>query len=117
MRESTNGKKTSKKQFTDSEYISLDLAEDFTGNNRFSVTEWFNKRQQVFQAALMDTYVMMNIGFEDVGKHITHALAAFGLLSAAIVVYDNPTEVLKPFEYFNQPQKAKLIAFFDYSNM
>ena len=24
--------------------------------------------------------------------------------------------MLKPFEYFNQPQKAKLIAFFDYSN-
>ena len=116
LRESTNGKKTSKKQFSENEYISLDLPEDFIGNNRFSVTEWFNKRQQVFQAALMDTYVMMNISFDEVGKHITHALAAFGLLSAAVVVYENPTEVLKPFEYFNQPQKAKLIAYFDYSN-
>ena len=115
LRESTDGKKTSTKQFADNEYISLDLPEDFVGSNRFSVTEWFNKRQQVFQAALMDTYVMMNISFDEVGKHITHALSGFGLLSAAVVVYDNPTEVLKPFEYFNQPQKAHLIAYFDYS--
>ena len=115
LRESTDGKKTSKKQFVDNEYISLDISDEFAGNNRYSVTEWFNKRQQVFQAALMDTYVMMNIKFEEVGKHITHALSGFGLLSAAVVVYDNPTEVLKPFEYFNQPQKARLIAYFDYS--
>ncbi len=116
LRESTNGKKTSKKQFSENEYISLDLSDDFTGNNRFSVTEWFNKRQQVFQAALMDTYVQINIKFEDVGKHLTHTLASYGLLSAAVVVYDNPTEVLKPFEYFSQPQKAHLISYFDYSN-
>ena len=116
LRESTNGKKTSKKQFADNEYISLDFSDDFTGNNRFTVTEWFNKRQQVFQAALMDTYVMMNIRFDEVGQHITHALSAFGLISAAVVVYENPTEVVKPFEYFNQPQKAKLISYFDYSH-
>ena len=116
LRESTNGKKTSKKQFSENEFISLDLSEDFTGNNRFSVTEWFNKRQQVFQAALMDTYVQINIKFEDVGKHLTHSLAAYGLISAAVVVYDNPTEVLKPFEYFSQPQKAHLITYFDYSD-
>ena len=115
LRESTNGKKTSKKQFSENDYISLDIPEDFIGNNKFSVTEWFNKRHQVFQAALMDTYVMMNISFEDVGKHITNALSGFGLLAAAVVVYDNPTEVLKPFEYFNQPQKGRLIAYFDYS--
>ena len=115
LRESTNGKKTSKKQFADNEYITVDISEDFAGNNRFSVTEWFNKRQQVFQAALMDTYVLMDIGYEAVGKHILHALSGFGLLSAAVVVYDTPTEVLKPFEYFNQPQKAKLITYFDYS--
>ena len=115
LRESTNGKKTSKKQFADNEYISLDLSDDITGNNRFSVTEWFNKRHQVFQAALMDSYIQPNVGFEDVGKHITHALSGFGMISAAVVVYDKPTEVLKPFEYFNQPQKAHLISCFDYS--
>lgn len=115
LRESTNGKKTSKKQFSDNDYISLDLADDFTGNNRFSVTEWFNKRQQVFQAALMDTYVQINVSMEALGKHLTHALSGYGLISAAVVIYDKPTEVLKPFEYFNQPQNARLITFFDYS--
>ncbi len=115
LRESTNGKKTSKKQFADNDYISLDISEELAGNNRFSVSEWFNKRQQVFQAALMDTYVQQNVEFQDVGKHLTHALSGFGLMSAAVVVYDKPTEALKPFEYFSQPQKAQMIACFDYS--
>ncbi len=115
LRESTNSKKTSKKQFSDNDYISIDISDEFGRNNKFTVMEWFNKRQQVFQAALMDTYVQQNIEFEDVGKHITHSLAGFGMISAAVVVYDRPTEALKPFEYFSQPQKAKLIACFDYS--
>lgn len=115
LRESTNSKKTSKKQFSESDYISLDFSDDFTDNSRFSVTEWFNKRQQVFQAALMDTYVQVNIPFEDVGRHMLHSLTNFGLISAAVVVYDNPAEFLKPFEYFNQPQKAHLVTYFDYS--
>ena len=116
LRESTNGKKTSKKQFSENEYISLDLSDEFSGNNRYTVTEWFNKRQQVFQAALMDTYVQINIPFEDVGKHLVHSLAGYGLIAAAVIVYDNPTEVLKPFEYFSQPQKARLITYFDYTD-
>ena len=33
------------------EYISFEVAEEFSANNKFSVTEWFGKRQQVFQAA------------------------------------------------------------------
>ena len=115
LRESTNGKKTSKKQFADNEYISLDISDEFGRNNKYTVTEWFNKRQQVFQAALMDTYVQQNVEFPDVGKHIAHALSGFGMISAAVVVYDRPTEMLKPFEYFSQPQKARLIACFDYS--
>ena len=115
LRESTNKKKTSKKQFSDNEYISLDLSDDISNTNRFSVTEWFNKRQQVFQAALMDNYIQLDVEFADVGKHITHALAGFGMISAAVVVYDQPTEVIKPFEYFNLPQKARLISCFDYS--
>ena len=115
LRESTNGKKTSKKQFAENDYISFDVSDELGGNNKFIIMEWFNKRQQVFQAALMDKYIKQDVEFDHVGKHITHVLSGFGMLSAAVVVYDRPTEVLKPFEYFSQPQKARLISCFDYS--
>ena len=116
LRESTNRKKTGKKQFTENEFISFEVSEEFSANNKFSVTEWFSKRQQVFQAALMDNYIQLQIPFENVGKEIMHQLSGYGFIAAAVVVYDQPTEVFKPFEYFNQPQKAKLITCFDYSN-
>ena len=115
LRESTNRKKTSQKQFTDNEYMSMDISEEFSGNNKFSVTEWFTKRHQVLQASLMDSYILQNTGFDEIGKKITNQLESFGLNAAAVVVYEKPTEVLKPFEYFNQPQQARLISCFDYS--
>ena len=116
LRESTNKKKTGKKQFADNEYISFEVSEDFSSNNKFTVTEWFSKRQQVFQAALMDNYVQLKVKYEDVGKTITQQLSGYGLMAAAVVVYDKPTEFIKPFDYFSQPQKARLISCFDYSN-
>ena len=116
LRESTNRKKTGKKQFTDDEYTSFEVSEEFAANNKFSVTEWFSKRQQVFQAALMDNYIQLQVTFDKVGKEIAHQLSGYGLLAAAVVVYDEPSEVPNPFEYFSQPQKARLITCFDYSN-
>ena len=115
LRESTDKKKTGTKQFKDNEYITIDMPDDSAAKDRYSVTEWFNKRQQVFQAALMDTYIQLEADFEEVGKFITHQLSGFGLQAAAVVLYEQPAEFLKPFEYFNLPGKAKLISCFDYS--
>ena len=115
LRESTERHKTGKKQFHENEYVTIDMPDNPEENDRYSVTEWFIKRQQVFQAALMDTYIQLDTCFEEVGKPITHKLSAYGMQAAAVVVYEQPTEVLKPFEYFNLPQKAYLISCFDYS--
>ena len=115
LRESTNRKKTGKKQFTDNEYISFEVEEEFSANNKFSVTEWFGKRQQVFQAALMDNYIQLQVTWDKVGKEIAHQLSGYGLIAAAVVVYDEPSEVPKPFEYFSQPKRAHLITCFDYT--
>lgn len=115
LRESTEKHKTSKKQFTDNEYISRDMPDESAAKDKYSVTEWFNKRQQVFQAAMMDTYIQLEVGYESVGKYLTQQLIGFGFHAAAVILYEQPTEMLKPFDYFNLPQKAHLIVCYDYS--
>lgn len=115
LRESTAKNKKSKKQFDPSDYISFDLAQAEGANNRFTVTEWFNKRQQVFQAAQMDAYIRDDLVLEKVGTRITSQVSAFGIQAAAVVLYDQPAEFKKAFDYFNLPQKAKLVSCFDYS--
>ncbi len=115
LRESTAKNKNSKKQFDPEDYISFDLAQTEGSSNRFTVTEWFNKRQQVFQAAQMDAYIQDDLVLEKVGARITNQVSTFGIQAAAVVLYDQPAEFKKPFEYFNLPEKARLVSCFDYS--
>ena len=115
LRESTAKNKNSKKQFEPQDCISFDLLHSSGSNDRFTVTEWFNKRQQVFQAAQMDAYIRDDLVLEKVGERITKQVTAFGIQAAAVVLYDQPAEFKKPFEYFNLPQKARLVSCFDYS--
>lgn len=115
LRESTAKNQKGKKQFAADSNIMLDTSAEQAGNDRFSVSEWFNKRQQVFQAAQMDAYIQDDVPLEKVGECITKKISAFGIQAAAVVLYDQPSEFKKPFEYFNLPEKAKLISCFDYS--
>ncbi|MBO4534028.1 MAG: GGDEF domain-containing protein [Treponema sp.] len=115
LRESTAKNKNSKKQFDPQDCISFDLAQTEGANNRFTVTEWFNKRQQVFQAAQMDAYIQDDLVLEKVGSRITNQISAFGIQAAAVVLYDQPAEFKKPFEYFNLPEKARLVSCYDYA--
>ena len=116
LRESTARKLNVKKQFSSGEYIQMDPSMEESGNNRFSVTEWFTKRQQVFQAAQMDAYIKDDILMERVGDCLTEKISAFGIQAAAVVLYEQPAEFKKPFEYFNLPQKVKLVSCFDYTD-
>ena len=116
LRESTAKKKNVKKHFASNEYIKTDLSDEDTATDRFTVTEWFNKRQQVFQAAQMDAYIKDDLVMERVGECVTEKIKNFGIQAAAVVLYEQPSEYKKPFEYFNLPSKAKLVACFDYSN-
>ena len=116
LRESTAKNKNSKKQFDPQDCISFDLTQTEGANNRFTVTEWFNKRQQVFQAAQMDAYIQDDLVLEKVGTRITNQVSSFGIQAAAVVLYDQPAEFKKPFEYFNLPEKARLVSCFDYAS-
>jgi len=116
LRESSSKQLNCKKQFSSDEYIQSDFSDTEKATDRFTVTEWFNKRQQVFQAAQMDAYTRDDIGLEKVGERITKQISALGIQAAAAVLYDQPTEYKKPFEYFNLPSKARLISCFDYSD-
>ena len=115
LRESTAKKKNVKKQFS-GEFIELDLAHENSLNDRFSVSEWFNKRQQVFQAAQMDAYIQDELVMEKVGDRVSAQISSFGIQAAAVVLYEQPSEFRKPFEFFNLPEKAKMVACFDYTD-
>ncbi|MCR4900952.1 MAG: GGDEF domain-containing protein [Treponema sp.] len=116
LRESTTKDKNCNKQFNPDDCISFDLSQVKGQTDRFTVTEWFNKRQQVFQAAQMDAYIKDDLSLEKVGNRLTSQISDFGIQAAAVVLYDQPAEFKKPFEFFNLPEKAKLVSCFDYSN-
>ena len=116
LRESTARNLKGKKQFSAGDYITMDSSQEDSGNNRYSVSEWFNKRQQVFQAAQMDAYIQDDVAIEKVGECITKKINMFGIQAAAVVLYDQPAEFKKPFDFFNLPAKARLIACYDYSS-
>ena len=82
-------------------------------DSRYAVTEWYNRRTQIYHAAQFYSGMHYDIDVTRVGKLLTTELIQFGFESFAIVVYENPIEQLYPYEYFNLPQKAYLISGYD----
>ena len=64
----------------------------------------------------MDAYIQDDVAIEKVGDCITKKISAFGIQAAAVVLYDQPAEFKKPFDFFNLPSKARLISCYDYSS-
>ncbi|MCQ2591601.1 MAG: GGDEF domain-containing protein [Treponema sp.] len=94
------------------DYMQDDLSEDV--NDKFSVSEWYNRRSQLLQAAQF--YAQMNHQTEltNVGSLLTESLKNYGFQSTAIIVYEKPVEMHQAFEYFNLPHKAIVLGGFDY---
>lgn len=83
-------------------------------NDRFSVFEWYKKRQQIFQAAYFYSELNYDTDIKSIGELLTRELKNYGFHSVAIVIYEKPVEVASPFTSFELPENAILIGGFDY---
>ena len=114
LRHSTDRVKNDQKPFISNDYIETEIISE-DSYNRYSVSEWYNKRSQLFSAARFYTGMQHNVSTNEIGTVLTKEIKQFGFKAAAVVIYDNPIEVLYPFEYFNLPAKARVISAFDNS--
>ncbi len=114
LRTSTAKNQEIQKAFIDNDNICLDKTSEKEVSNAATVSEWYNKRNHILQAANFLSGVDSNILIEDLGPVLVHAMRAFGFQGGMIVVYDHPVEMPEPFAFFKFPDKAKVISGFDY---
>lgn len=82
----------------------------FKDSSKYSVYEWFIKRNQLFDATKFYTDSSQNINLAQLKKILIRDLPKFDVNSLCIVVYDNPIEKQKPFDTFELPEKASVLA-------
>lgn len=113
LRQSSAKKEIQQKDYENNPYVAVDKTFMNGNNNYNSVYEWYSRRSQLFKAAHFYSGMHHDVSLQEIGKVLTNQLRLFGFKYAAVVIYDNPIEMLYPFEYFNLPSKARLIGGFD----
>lgn len=86
----------------------------YQANDRFTVFEWYKKREQIFQAAYFYSELNYDTDIKNIGELLTRELKNYGFHSVAIVIYEKPIEMSGPFTSFELPDNAILIGGFDY---
>lgn len=114
LRESTERVPLIAQNLKPSKYMSYDSITPEVLHDKFSVSEWYTKRSQLFNASRF--YVDMNQEqtYEILPEVLTDELMHFGFSSAFVVMYDEPIRKDGPFFDFELPESAQLIAGFDY---
>lgn len=77
-------------------------------------SEWYLKRSEFLQLSQFYTALQTTMSMQSFKARINNDLQAFGITSCAIVLYENPVEMVTPFDYFNLPHKASILSAFDY---
>jgi len=114
LRQSTSKKKGVQEKFVGNSFISVDARTSKDFSNSFSVSEWYNRRSQILQAANYYTAMSPNTTVKGIGSVITNSLRAFGFQAAGVVAFENPIEMPRVFDRFPLPRKAQVLAGFDY---
>lgn len=114
LRQSTAKHHNEQERTKNSDYLCVEKNEKTLEESRISVSEWYNKRSQLFSAANFYSELRYNTPLEKISDLLTHLLQAYGFGVAAVVVYHKPIETDAPFEYFNTPSLARIVAGFDY---
>jgi len=99
--------------FFSTDIIERDDTSKFSCNTKFTVLEWFNRKNQLYRAARYYTDCQYITTMWDLKGRINYDLKAFGISSGAIVLYESPVEMKTGFEYFNLPHRAYLMSAFD----
>lgn len=116
FRESTQRKPYSK-EIADGQFAKIDLDSfEKINKSRFSATEWYSKKSQLYHVARYFTDMQTDISLQLLKDRMNDDMRAFGLKAVGIVIYDNPIEMTTPFDYFNLPHKAKLVTGYDDEN-
>ena len=92
-------------------HIELDLL--LQKNKKYSVYEWFVKRNQLYDATKFYTDIEQNMSLAQLKKILNRALPRFDIKKIVIVMYETTVEKSMPFDFFDLPSKAKVLTAFD----
>ncbi len=78
----------------------------------FGLAEWYVRRGEFIQVIKMFTSMQVNDSLDEFRSHLNSDMVAFGIESAAIVLFENPISMDKEF-YFTLPDSAMVFTAMD----
>jgi len=102
-----------KKLKPESNYLLYEKKTDMTFFSNTVTTEWYAKKNQIFQINSFYNQMQYDISKEQLKKRINSEAQSFGLSAFAIVLYNIPIDTPVPFDYFTMPKKAYLFSGYD----
>lgn len=112
LRESTNRVFYSR-TLVNNEFFNIELDLLLQKNKKYSVYEWFVKRNQLYDATKFYTDIEQNMSLAQLKKILNRALPRFDIKKIVIVMYETTVEKSMPFDYFDLPSKATVLTAYD----
>ncbi len=112
LRESTNRVFYSR-TIVNNELFNIELDLLLQKNKKYSVYEWFVKRNQLYDATKFYTDIEQNMSLAQLKKILNRALPKFDIKKIVIVMYETTVEKSMPFDYFDLPSKATVLTAYD----
>lgn len=84
-----------------------------TISEKDSAYEWFVKRNQLYDATRFYTDISNDMSLAQLKKVLNRDLPKFDVKSLFIAIYESPCVMEKPFDYFDLPNKAVVLAAYD----
>lgn len=112
LRESTNRVFYSR-TLVNNELFNIELDLLLQKNKKYSVYEWFVKRNQLYDATKFYTDIEQNMSLAQLKKILNRALPRFDIKKIVIVMYETTVEKSMPFDYFDLPSKATVLTAYD----
>lgn len=112
LRESTNRVFYSR-TLVNNELFNIELDLLLQKNKKYSVYEWFVKRNQLYDATKFYTDIEQNMSLAQLKKILNRELPRFDIKKIVIVMYETTVEKSMPFDYFDLPSKATVLTAYD----
>lgn len=112
LRESTNRIFYSR-TLVNNDFFNIELDLLLQKNKKYSVYEWFVKRNQLYDATKFYTDIEQNMSLAQLKKILNRALPRFDIKKIVIVMYETTVEKSMPFDYFDLPTKATVLTAYD----
>lgn len=83
------------------------------GNSKSSISEWYHKRNQIYNASKMYMNMHADITEEEMVNHLTYNIQSLGISYIFIAAFKEPIEMDAPFDYFHLPREAVVLCCYD----